>query len=181
MVATATAQSPAMRWWFPLVLGVLAILVGFSFLAEPAVTSVGFVFGLSLYWIATGIFDLVQLLWDRTEWGWRLAGGVLGIFVGGWILSGMLGRDHPLGTAFAVGTAFTWILGFLGLIYGVLGIVRAFRGGGWVPGVLGALGLLFGFVVLVDPLSAALALPFSLGLLLIAGGIATIIAAIRMR
>jgi uncharacterized membrane protein HdeD (DUF308 family) len=170
-----------MRWWFPLLLGILAILVGISFLAEPATTSVGFIFGLGLYWIAAGILDLVQLIWDRTEWVWRLASGVLGIFVGAWILSGMLGKDHPLGTAFAVGTAFTWILGFLGLIYGVIGIVRAFQGGGWVPGVLGALGIVFGFIVLVDPLSATLALPFSLGILLIAGGGATIVAAIRMR
>ena len=49
MVATATVQAPGMRWWFPLVLGILAILVGISFLASPATTSVGFVFGLGLY------------------------------------------------------------------------------------------------------------------------------------
>jgi uncharacterized membrane protein HdeD (DUF308 family) len=181
MVAAATAQAPSTRWWFPLLLGILAILVGISFLAAPAITSVGFVFGLGLYWIAAGILDLVQLIWDRTQWVWRLASGVLGIFVGAWILSGMLGQDHPLGTAFAVGTAFTWILGFLGLIYGVIGIVRAFQGDGWVPGVLGTLGIVFGFIVLIDPLSATLALPFSLGILLIAGGGATIVAAIRMR
>jgi len=181
MVATATAEAPAMRWWFPLILGILAILVGISFFAEPATTSVGFVFGLGLYWLAAGILDLVHLFWDRTRWGWRLCTGILGILAGLWILSGMLGKDHPLGTAFAVGTAFTWVLGFMGLIYGVVGIVSAFQGGGWVPGVLGALGIVFGLVVLVDPLSATLALPLSLAIVLIAGGIATIIAAFRMR
>ena len=181
MAATATAQAPAMRWWFPLLLGILAILVGISFLARPATTSAGFVFGLGLYWFAAGILDLVYLFQDRTMWGWRLFTGILGIVAGIWIVSGILGQDHPLGTAFAVGSAFTWVLGILGLVYGVMAIVGAFQGGGWVPGVLGAIGIVFGLVVLANPLSATLALPVSLGIVLIAGGIATCIAAFRAR
>jgi uncharacterized membrane protein HdeD (DUF308 family) len=170
-----------MRWWFPLILGILAILVGISFLASPAVTSVGFVFGLGIYWIAAGILDLVRIFQDQTLWGWRLFTGVLGILAGVWILSGMLGQDHPLGTAFAVGSAFTWGLGLMGIIYGVIAIVGAFQGGGWVPGALGAVGIVTGLVLLANPLQSALALPLSLAIVLIAGGIAVIVAALRMR
>jgi uncharacterized membrane protein HdeD (DUF308 family) len=170
-----------MRWWFPLILGILAILVGISFLANPAVTSVGFVFGLGIYWIAAGILDLVRIFQDQTLWGWRLFTGILGIVAGGWILSGMLGRDHPFGTAFAVGSAFTWVLGIMGIVYGIIAIVGAFQGGGWVPGVLGAIGILTGLVLLADPIQATLALPLSLAIVLIVGGIAVIVAAFRMR
>ena len=42
MATTATAQAAPVRWWLPLILGILGILVGLSFLANPAVTSVGF-------------------------------------------------------------------------------------------------------------------------------------------
>ena len=45
---TATAQAPTMTWWLPLILGILAIIVGLGFLTNPAVTSVAFVFGLGL-------------------------------------------------------------------------------------------------------------------------------------
>ena len=59
MTATATAQATPTKWWFPLVEGILAILLGLMFLANPAITSVGFVFGLGLYWFIVGVFDLV--------------------------------------------------------------------------------------------------------------------------
>jgi uncharacterized membrane protein HdeD (DUF308 family) len=181
MAAVATVRAPGTRWWFPLILGVLAILVGISFLANPALTSVGFVFGLGIYWIAAGVLDLVQIFQDQTLWGWRLFTGILGILAGAWILSGILGKDHPLGTAFAVGSAFTWLLGFMGLVYGVIAIVGAFQGGGWAPGVLGAIGILTGLVLLVNTISATLALPLSLAVVLIIGGIGLIVAAFRSR
>ena len=181
MSAATTVRGTDTRWWFPLVLGILAVLVGISFLVNPPLTSIGFVFGLGIYWIAAGILDLVRIFQDQTLWGWRLLTGVIGILAGVWILSGMLGQDHPLGTAFAVGSAFTWLLGLMGIIYGIVAIVGAFRGGGWVPGVLGAIGIVTGLILLANPLSATLALPVSLAIVLIAGGIAVIVAAFQMR
>jgi uncharacterized membrane protein HdeD (DUF308 family) len=180
-MATTAAQAAPVRWWLPLILGILGLLVGLSFLANPAVTSVGFVFGLGLWWFAAGIFDLIRLFWDRTLWGWRLFTGVIGVIAGAWIVSGILGQGHPLGTAFAVGTAFTWVLGIMGIVYGVIALVGAFQGGGWVAGVLGAVGILFGLFILANPLATTLALPVSLAIVLIGGGIATIVAAFRMR
>ena len=73
------------------------------------------------------------------------------------------------------------VLGILGIAYGIMALIGAFQGGGWVPGALGVVGILFGLVVLADPLSATLALPLSLAIVLIAGGIALIVAAFRLR
>jgi uncharacterized membrane protein HdeD (DUF308 family) len=67
------------------------------------------------------------------------------------------------------------------IVYGIIALVDAFRGGGWWSGVLGGLGIVFGLVILANPLASTLALPVSLAIVLIGGGIATVVAAFRMR
>jgi uncharacterized membrane protein HdeD (DUF308 family) len=181
MTTTTVTSARSGRWWLPLVEGILAIVLGLMFLTNPAVTSVGFVLGLGLFWFVVGIIDIVRLFWDRTYWGWKLFTGILGILAGGLIVSGILGQNNPLGTAFVVGSAFTFILGIITIAYGVIGLVAAFRGEGWWPGVLGAFGILFGLLVFLNPWAATMALPWSLGIMLIAGGIFLIIAAFQMR
>ena len=181
MTTAAVVPATSNRWWFPLVEGILAIILGLMFLANPAVTSVGFVLGLGLYWFTVGVIDLVRLFWDRTYWGWKLFSGIIGILAGGLIVSGILGQNHPLGTAFVVGSTFTFLLGALTIAYGGIGLIAAFRGEGWWPGVLGAIGIVIGLLMLFNPLPATLALPWSLGIVFIAGGIFLIILAFRMR
>jgi uncharacterized membrane protein HdeD (DUF308 family) len=165
----------------PLVEGILAIVLGLLFLANPVTTAVSFVLGLGLYWFVVGVIDLIRLFWDRTAWGWRLFSGIIGILAGGLIVSGILGQNHPLGTAFVVGSTFTFLLGALTIAYGVIALIAAFRGEGWWPGVLGAIGIVIGLLMLFNPLPATLALPWSLGIVFVAGGIFLIIAAFRMR
>ena len=140
MTTMAAAPAKSGRWWLPLVEGILAILLGLMFLASPAITSMAFVFGLGFYWVVLGVVDLVRIFMDRTYWGWRLFNGILGILVGGLIVTGILGQNHPLGTAFVVGSAFTLVLACLTIVYGVIALIAAFRGEGWWPGVLGAIG-----------------------------------------
>jgi len=78
-------------------------------------------------------------------------------------------------------TVLVIFLGVDGLIIGVVGLIAAFRGGGWAAGILGALSMLFGLLLLGSPFIAALALPWLYGILGLAGGIAAIFAAIRQR
>ena len=162
---TAPAVSPAapVRWWLPLIEGMLALLVGIWLFTQPVATSVGCVLGLGMYWVAVGVIDLVRLMRNGPLWGWKLFSGVLGILAGGAILSGLLGQNHPLGTAVVVGSSLTVVIGIVGIAYGSCAVVDAVSGGGWWSGVLGAMGLLFGFVVLAHPLAATLTLPWSLG------------------
>jgi uncharacterized membrane protein HdeD (DUF308 family) len=181
MSTMAAAPAKSSRWWLPLVEGILAILVGLMFLTSPAITSVSFVFGLGIYWVIVGVADLVRIFMDRTYWGWRLFNGILGILVGGLIVTGILGQNHPLGTAFVVGSAFTLLVACLTIVYGVIALIAAFRGEGWWPGVLGAIAILFGLLMLFNVWVATLALPWSMGIVLIGGGIFLIIAAFRMR
>ena len=180
-MTAAVYEAPPVRWWVPLVEGILAILIGIWFFTQPVATSVGFVLAIGIYWFVVGVIDLVRLFWDRTRWGWKLFSGIVGILAGGMIVSGILGQNHPLGTAFVVGSTFTIVVGLMGIIYGIIALVDAFRGGGWWSGVLGGFGILFGLVLLANPLGATLALPWTLGILLIAGGIFLIVLAFRLR
>ena len=93
---------------------------------------VGFVLAIGIYWFIIGVFDLIRLFWDRTRWGWTLFSGIIGILAGGMIVSGMLGQNNPLGTAFVVGTTLTWVIGLMGILYGIMALIGAFRGGGLV-------------------------------------------------
>jgi len=164
-----------------LVQGIIAILLGLLFFVNPVITSVSSVLGLGFYWLILGIMDLVRLFWDRAQWGWKLCSGILGILAGGLIVSGIMGQNHPLGTAFAVGSGFTIVLGIITMMYGIMALIDAFRGGGVWAGVLGGFAILFSLLVLVNPLATTLALPWTLGILLLAWGIFLIVAAFRMR
>jgi len=181
MATAVAAPTTPSRWWLPLIQGIIAILLGILFFINPVVTSVSSVLGLGCYWLILGIIDLVRLFWDRTLWGWKLTSGILGILAGGLIMSGILGQNHPLGTAFAVGSGFSILLGILTMMYGIMALFDAFRGGGVWAGVLGGFAILFGLIVLVNPLATTLALPWSLGILLLVCGVFLIVAAFRVR
>ena len=72
-------------------------------------------------------------------------------------------------------------LGIDGLIIGVVGLIEAFKGGGWATGILGGLSVLFGLLLLGSPLLAALTLPWIYGVLGLVGGISAIFVAFQQR
>jgi uncharacterized membrane protein HdeD (DUF308 family) len=184
MAATTVAPAQPSRWWIPLLEGVLAIILGILLLMRPIAASATVVLALGLYWLVVGILELVGLLRDRTAWGWRLFMGIIGVLAGGVILSGFLGGatlQDMLGTTFAVGLAFSVVIGVMAIVYGIVALISAFRGGGLAAGIMGGLGILFGLLIIANPLAATLGLPVALGILFIAAGIFMVIAAFRLR
>ena len=126
------APKPA-KWWFILIQGILAIVVGLLFLTQPVSTTKTAVAVLGAYWLILGILDIVGLFRDRTAWGWKLFTGIIGILAGGVILSGFLGDATTLEgylTTAMVGVTIAWVIGFLGIMYGIIMLIQAFRGGG---------------------------------------------------
>lgn len=184
MAAEALAAPKPVKWWFPLIQGILSIIVGALFLMRPIQTSKTAILILGIYWLLIGILDLVGLFRDRTAWGWKLFTGILGIVAGGIIISGFLGDATTLDrlmTTAMVGVAFAWVIGFLGLFYGIVALIAAFRGGGWGAGIIGVLAIVFGLIILANPLATAAGLPFVIGIWLLVAGIFLIIAAFRLR
>ncbi len=176
MTTVGLRKEHADIWWLFLLQGLSAIVLGIMLLLEPAATMVALVTLLGFYWLITGVLALVQAFVHRSvHWGWSLLTGIVGI------LAGLLVLRHPLLAALTVPTVFVLILGAQGVILGILEIISGFRGGGFGPGILGAINLLVGLFLLGRPVTAALAVPIVLGVLLLIQGVAVTIWAFRVR
>ena len=162
-------------WWLVLIQGISALLLGIFLITSPGATTFILVQFLGIYWLVSGIFQLIAMFIDSSAWGWKLFAGILGI------LAGIAVLNHPLWSTIMIPSVLVIILGVQGIIVGIVGLVTAFKGGGWGSGVLGALSILFGLVLLFNPLLGAAALPWVLGIFGIVGGITSIIAAFRMK
>lgn len=162
-------------WWLVLVHGIVTLLLGILFLVYPLGTLFVLVTLLGAYWFVSGIFGLVSLAHDRTNLGWKLVFGILGLTAGIAILA------YPLYSTIVVPAIFVIFVGFWGLVMGFTGIFAAFRGGGWGAGITGAILVIFGFLVLLHPLITAVLLPFVLGIFGIIGGIAAIATAFMLK
>ena len=174
--ATSMNNAPQEKWWMPLVFGVLSVLLGLFFLVQPGVTSIVAARFIGIYWIVSGIVQLIHMFQDRTAWGWNLFLGLLSIVAGLFLVFA-----NPIEAALGLGAAFVFVLGFWGIFMGIMLLIAAFKGGGWGSGILGALSVFLGIILIMSPLSGALALPWVVGIFLIAGGILSIYQGFKLR
>ena len=176
-MATAEMSRKGARlpWWLVLIEGILAIIVGVMLLVWPAKTFTTLVFFLGFWWLMDGIFDIVSIFFDRTQWGWKLFMGIIGIIAGIFLI------QAPLQGALILAPTYVIILGFMGIFYGIMGLVNAFRGAGWGAGIIGAISIVFGIFLLANIWAASLAVPTVFGIFAIAGGFMAIVLAFRMK
>jgi uncharacterized membrane protein HdeD (DUF308 family) len=176
MSTTAVPTEQSNIWWVFLLQGIAAILLGLMLLTNPAATLLALVTFLGFYLLITGVLALVRVFVDRSvPWIWTLLIGIIGI------LAGISVLNHPLLATLTVPAVLVIILGVEGLVMGALEIVRGLRGGGFGSFILGAFNVLIGLVLLSSPLSAAVAVPFVFGVLLLVQGVSLIIWAFRVR
>lgn len=162
-------------WWCVLIEGITAVLVGLLLFASPGITMAVLIQILGWYWLVTGILGLVMMFVDRTMWGLKLFGGVLGI------VAGVLIIQHPMWATVLVPTVVVLVLGIDGALIGSVDIVKAFQGGGWGIGILGVMSILIGLYLVFNPLSASIALPWALAFFAVFGGIVGIAGSFQMR
>jgi LPXTG-motif cell wall-anchored protein len=164
-------------WWVVLVEGIFALIFGLLLITAPGTTSLFLVTVLGFYWLIRGIFSIIEIFIPNTgtHWGWLLFMGILGIIAGMVVL-----RNLVYATA-VVGTFVIVFLAVDGLIMGIMGLIRAFTGGGWGPGILGILTIIIAIFLFTNLLGAVLALPIVLGAILIVGGIVAIFFSFRIR
>ncbi|CUS03688.2 conserved membrane protein of unknown function [Candidatus Promineifilum breve] len=168
-------QKRAVPWWIPLIEGIALIIIGILLFSNPAATIVVLAQVLAIYWLISGIMEIVSLFLDRTAWGLKLLGGIIGIWAGLFII------NNPLSGTLALGLTVVIILGIQSLILGVIHLLQAFRGAGWGMGVVGIINIIFGLILLGNTLIAAATLPWVLGAFALIGGIATVFMAFRLR
>jgi uncharacterized membrane protein HdeD (DUF308 family) len=141
-------EIPRHPWWVTLIQGIAAFVIGAILLWAPAKDRVDayttLVALLGLYWLVSGVVDIVRIFQDSTGWGWKLFMGILSILAGGYILA------YPIASAVVLPQIFVLVLGIWGLIYGGLYIFLGFRGAGWGAIILGALTAFFGLVLIAN-------------------------------
>jgi len=166
--ATSAISQTKVPWWIILIQGIALLILGFLFLSSPATTLVSLIWILGLYWLIGGIMDIVSIFINKTAWGWKLFSGIIGI------IAGIVIMQHPLWAALIVPATLIWLLGFAGIIIGVIGIVRAFQGDGWGAGILGVFSIIFGLILLGNTMLAAIGVPLLLGIFGLIGGAVSI-------
>ncbi len=164
-------------WWVVLVEGIFALIFGLLLITAPGSTSLFLVTVLGFYWLIRGIFSIIEIFIPNTgtHWGWLLFMGILGIIAGMVVL-----RNLGYATVL-VGTFIIVFLAVDALIMGIMGLIRAFTGGGWGPGILGILTIIIAIFLFTNVFGAVLALPIVIGAILIVGGIVAIFFSFRIR
>lgn len=161
---TASMGKTTIQWWVVLIEGIAAIILGLLLLTNPGATIVVLIQFLGIWWLVSGIMDLVSMFIDHTAWGWKLFSGIVGIIAGIVIL------QHPIWSPLVVTGVLVIFLGILGLIYGIMGLIAAFQGGGWVSALLGVVSILFGLILLFNSAVAGIGLWLVIGILALVGG-----------
>lgn len=162
-------------WWLVLLQGIFAVILGLLLLVSPGMTTLVLIQFIGIYWLISGVFNLVGIFLDHTDWGWKLFAGILGV------IAGLLVIQHPLWSTVLIPATLIIILGITALVFGIVSLIAVFRGGGWSAGILGVLGILIGLALLSAPLISTAALPMVVGALALVGGLAAIVQAFRMK
>lgn len=176
----ASADSSAEKgvnapWWLVLLEGVALLIIGILLLSQPGMTSVIVVQVLGIYWLLMGIFRIISIFIDSSQWGWTLFAGLLGI------IAGVIVIRQPLWSTVIVGNTVIIVLGLTGIVIGLISLYQAFKGAGWGSAILGAISIILGLVLLANVWILTFSLPVTLGILAIIGGIAAIFGAFRVR
>jgi uncharacterized membrane protein HdeD (DUF308 family) len=169
------SESEMVPWWLVLLEGIALLILGILLLLKPGMTTLIFIQFLGIYWLVSGIFQIVAIFLDRSMWGWKLFMGILGI------LAGIVVINHPIWSPVIIGSTLIIILGIQGIIVGGFRIFAAFKGAGWGSAILGAISLLLGIYLLANIGAATFVLPWIVGVLAIIGGIAAIVMAFRIK
>jgi len=180
---TAASAPPKERpWWLILIQGIAALVIGVALLWSPGKSNPAQVYLiliqlLGLYWLIQGIFDIVYMFVDHTAWGWKLFIGIISIMAGSYILM------YPIATALVLPRLLVLVLGIWGLMYGIILLIMAFRGGGWGAGILGVLGIILGIILMANYSVPGMGLSFlwAAAVFAVIGGIVMIFQAFRVR
>ncbi len=162
-------------WWLVLMRGIFGVIA----LVSPDIALLTLVWVFGFYAILDGIAAIVIGIRTRGEphWVWSIVQGVVSV------LAGVIALFWPGVTALAL----LFVVAFWAIVLGIGEIGGAFasrRSGstawGWTLAA-GILNVIFGVLLLIWPASGILTLIWLVGIFTLAGGIALIVLAFRVR
>lgn len=144
--------------------GIISLVFGILLIARTEGTIEVIMLLLGLWWLIHGIFNILAVFIDRTQWGWKLLGGIFGV------IAGLLVLNFPLVGGAIYFSVMVIVLGILGLLFGVVAIVAAFQGGGWGAGLFGVVSVIVGLLMIFNSLVTVQILLWIFAILLIIQG-----------
>jgi uncharacterized membrane protein HdeD (DUF308 family) len=148
--------------------GIASIIFGILLLSWPEATLSAIMLLVGLWWLIQGIAMIFGIFHDRSQWGWKLFGGIIGI------IAGIIVLQHPLQAAVIVPTTLALILGILGMSMGIIVLIAAFAGDGWRTGILGIVSIIIGLLFIFNVWVGAVVLVWGTAILMIISGISGI-------
>jgi uncharacterized membrane protein HdeD (DUF308 family) len=166
-------------WWLVLLRGIFMVIFGFVALVSPGIALLTLVWLFGFYAILDGVAAIMIGIRTRGEphWVWTIVQGVVSV------LAGVVALIWPGVTALAL----LFVVAFWAIVLGIGEIGGAFasrksgsNAWGWTLAA-GILNVVFGVLLLIWPASGILTLIWLVGVFTLAGGIALIVLAFRVR
>ena len=153
---------------FPYVLlfgGITSLVLGILLFTQTTASLAIIMLPVSLVWFILGLFSILSVFFDRSRWGWKLFGGVIGI------TAGVLAFGNPVVSTAVVPAVVTILLGVCGVLLGISALVAAFPGERLGAGTFGAISLFLGLLLFFNPLVGGQDLVWVVAVLLVVQGI----------
>ena len=155
--------------YFLLFAGIISLVLGILLFTQPGATISVVMLVVGLSWFIQGVVALLGIFIDKSEWGWKLFGGVIGV------AAGLLVFQNPVASSVAVPAVIALILGVFGLLIGISALIAAFQGEGWGAGIFGAISIVIGLLMIFNAVVSAQVLIWLTALMLvIQGGIGVV-------
>lgn len=171
--------APASLWWMPLARGILLVIFGLLMFAwGRGATLMGAIQFLGAYWLAGGIFDLVEGVIGRPEGSriWMIVSAIVSM-AGGFFVLG-----HPIVSGLIAGTSLIIIMGLAAVVAGIVQVLSGRAGKrSWGGTVLGIFYVIFGMAVIFNPLVTQAVILLLLPYWALITGATAIVAAFRLR
>ena len=179
-------EALASLWWMPLIRGILLVIFGILMFTQPGTTLLSLLWFMGIYWIADGVFSLIEGVRGHTEKSrvWMLISGLVGILAGVFILG------NPIMVGLISGSFLAYFIGITILISGITMIFAGRAGNGTEQGtrqwsvwgmIMGILYLLFGLFVITHPVATMATLTWLFSIWAIVAGITAIVMAFQLR
>ena len=175
-----TLNSTVKYWYLSLIVGLLFIFAGIWVLRTPLESYLTLSVLFSVTFFVNGIFEVIYSLSNRKDmdnWGWVLAGGIIDMFFGFWLMSSPLVSIAIL----------PYFVGFMLIFrsFAAIGFVvdlKSFGADdwGWLL-AFGILGMLFSFILLWNPMLAGMSIVIWTGFSLLSIGIFKIYLSLKLR
>ena len=155
--------------------GIASLVFGLLLFTQTTAALAIIMLLIGLMWFIQGIFNLLSIFLDKSEWGWKLFGGVIGI------AAGLLVLKNPIESTAVVPAVVALLMGIFGLLIGISGLIDAFKGGGWGIGVFGVVAIIIGLLFIFNGVVSGQILVWLLALLLVVQGVVGIYYAYKYR